>query len=308
MPPSSSRTVVGTRVEDGVERPFASANELRTAGLVNEAMNLAASNRFFDAERSLRQARYLQPDNEQLKFNLAVVLSQVGQPEESQELLRELYAQRPERPAYAVALADTLIVLGRKGEARDLLKSAFRRFKDAGNYAQAARIARSISNVTFELGLEEESLCYSHEAYTLEPNAEQLGMHGVLLVAENLYPTAISTVQEAFKGNSGLSNSAPAQHALALARFAQGDYEGALAAEETALDFINQSPMLGAELNAAWWLMKQRTLKDDESEDVLERLENMKPEVVDFRQVGGVALTMWPPSLRSALQAVSVDQ
>jgi tetratricopeptide (TPR) repeat protein len=299
---------VGTRFEDGIERPFASADELRTAGLVNEAMNLVKNNRFFDAERSLRQARHLQPDSEQLTFNLGVVLSQVGQPEESAELLRELYARRPDQPAYAVALADTFIVLGRKSEARDLLKAAFRRFKEAGNYSQAARIARSISNVSFELGYEEESLCYSYEAYTLAPNAEQLGMHGVLLVGENLYPTALSTIQEAFKKNPGFSSSAPAQHALALARFAKGDYAGALAAEETALDFINQSPMLGAELNAAWWLMKQRTLKTDESADVLERLENMKPEVCDFRQVGGVALTMWPPSLRTALQGVSVEQ
>jgi tetratricopeptide (TPR) repeat protein len=308
LPPSLSRPVVGTRVEDGIERPFATADELRTAGLVNEAMNLVASNRFFDAERSLRQARYLQPDNEQLKFNLAVVLSQVGQPEESEELLRGLYAQRPQQPSYAVALADTLIIVGKKGEARELLKAAFRRFKEAQNYSQAARIARSISNVSFELGYEEESLCYSYEAYTLAPNAEQLGMHGVLLVAENLYATALSTIQEAFKENPGFASSAPAQHALALARFARGDYAGALAAEETALDFINQSPMLGAELNAGWWLMKQRTLKEDETGDVLERLDNMKPEVYDFRQVGGVALTMWPPTLRTALQSVSVEQ
>ncbi len=307
LPPPSSRPVVGSRFEDGAERPFATADELRTAGLVNEAMNLVTNNRFFDAERSLRQARYLRPENEQLKFNLAVVLSQVGQPEESQELLQELYSQRPEQPAYAVALADTLIVLGRKGQARDLLKGAFRRLKEAENYPQAARIARSISNVSFELGYEEESLCYSYEAYALAPTAEQLGMHGMLLVAENLYPTAHSTIQEAFKGNSGFSSSAAAQHALALARFAQGDYAGALAAEETALDFINQSPMLGAELNAAWWLMKQRTLGEDESGDVLERLENMRSEVYDFRQVGAIALTMWPPPLRMALEEVSVE-
>lgn len=308
LPPSLSRSVVGTRIEDGLERPFATADELRTAGLVNEAMNLVKNNRFFDAERSLRQARYLQPDNEQLKFNLAVVLSQVGQPEESEELLRELYAQRPERPAYTVALADTLIIVGKKGEARDLLKAAFRRFKEVRNYSQAARIARSISNVSFELGYEEEALCYSYEAYTLTQNAEQLGMHGVLLVAENLYATALSTIQEAFKENTGFASSATAQHALALARFARGDYAAALAAEETALDFVNQSPMLGAELNAAWWLMKQRMLKEDESGDVLERLQNMKPEVYDFREVGGIALTMWPPSLRAALENVSVEQ
>jgi tetratricopeptide (TPR) repeat protein len=307
LPPHSSRTVIGTRLEVGVERPFSSVGELRTAGLVNEAMVLVSNNRFFDAERSLRQAHYLEPQNEQIKFNLAVVLNQVGQPEEAHEILQALCSQRPEQPAYAVALADTLITQGRKGEARALLKTAFNRFKEAQNYPQAARIARSISNVSFELGYEEESLCYSYEAYTLAPSAEQLGWHGIVLVAENLYPTAASMIQAAFQENRAFAGSASAQHALALARFAQGDYEGALAAEETALDFISQSPMLGAEINAAWWLMKRQTLKEDESEDVLERLEGMKSEVHDFKETGGIAVTTWPPTLRSALEAVSVE-
>jgi Flp pilus assembly protein TadD len=304
LPPDSTGTIVGTRLEDGVARPFSSFQELQTAGLVNEAMVLVNSNRYFDAERSLRQARYLQPENEQLKFNLAVVLNQAGQPEESRDLLEELCAQRPEQPTYALALADTLIALGQKERARSLLKTAFRLFRDAKNYPQAARLARSVSNVSFELGYEDESLCYSYEAYTLAPSAEQLGSHGRILVAENLFPTAISTIQEAFRKNRALAGSASAQHALALARFGQGDVRGALAAEESALDFINQSPLLGAEINAAWWLIKGETLERDEDEDVVDRLESMKDEVSDFSVSGGVAVAMWPPALRALLGAV----
>lgn len=307
LPPSSSRTVVGTRVENGVERPFSSFEELQTAGLVNEAMDLVKTNRYFDAERSLRRARYLQPDNEQLKFNLAVVLNQAGQPEEALELLEELSALRPEQPTYALALADALITLGKKERARVLLKTAFHLFKEAKNYPQAARLARSVSNVSFEVGNEEESLCYSYEAYALAPNAEQLGSHGRILVAESLYPTAISQIQDAFKENRALASSASAQHALALARFAQGDFRGALAAEESALDFINQSPLLGAEVNAAWWLIKRKTLSRDEDEDVVERLESMKDEVRDFASSGGIALATWPPSLRALLEELAAE-
>jgi len=302
LPPPASRLMIGTRLEDGIERPFSSAKELRTAGLVNEAMVLVQNNRFFDAERSLRQAHFLQPASEQLTFNLAVVLSQVGQPEEASQLLEDLNRRKPGQPAYLVALADARIMVGDANTARELLKRAFRLFKEAQNYSQAARIARSISNVSFELGEEQEALCYSHEAYTLEPSAEQLGWHARILIALNQFPTALRVLQESINANRGLASSASVQHALALVRFAQGDRDGALAAEESALDFINQSPLLGAEVNAAWWVMKRQTVADSEDEELSERLESMRVEIVDFVEKPNIAITTWPPRLRATLE------
>jgi tetratricopeptide (TPR) repeat protein len=267
----------------------------------NEAMQLVKSNRLFDAEKRLRQALYLEPTSEPLQFNLGVVLAQVGQPEEAQKILTALQKKRPESPSYAVALADTFLTSGRRQEAKGLLKEAFRRFKDANNLGQAARVARSISNVSFELGNEEEALCYSYEAYALAPTAEQIGWHGRILVALNQFSNVSSILPAEFKRNPALSRSASAQHALAMARYENGDFKAALAAEESALDFVDQSPEISSELNAAWWLMKQRVVKSDEDAEVLERLEGMRPEVYDFAQRPNVLLTTWPPALRSAL-------
>jgi predicted Zn-dependent protease len=294
--------MIGTRLEDGIERPFSSAQELRTAGLVNEAMILVQNNRFFDAERSLRQAHFLQPGSDQLTFNLAVVLGQVGQPEEASQLLEALNRRKPGQPAYMVALADARIMLGDASRARELLKRVFRLFKDAQNYPRAARIARSISNVSFELGEEQEALCYSHEAYTLESSAEQLGWHARILIALNQFPAALRVLQESINANRGLASSASVQHALALVRFAEGDRDGALAAEEAALDFINQSPLLGAEVNAAWWVMKRQAVTDSEDEEISERLESMRIEIVDFVEKPSISITTWPASMRAALE------
>jgi tetratricopeptide (TPR) repeat protein len=330
--------MIGVREVNGERQVFAARKDLVAAGLVNEGMQLVKINRYFDAEKRLRQALFLTPESEQVRFDLAVVLTQIGQPDEARAILSDLRTQQPRRPAYLVALADTLLVLGEPQEARTLLKQAFRSFIDAQNLAQAARVARSIANVDFELGYEQEALCYSYEAYSLAPTAEQLGWHGRLLVAQNLHQTALDLITATLKLAPADGSSAPVQHALALARYAHGDLTGALAAEELALDLVSQSPELGAELNAAWWVMQRERLQaapvageagaaedgesgeppaaEGEAEAVLdpeqraeleEKLAAMQPEVRDFAQQGGLLLVTWPIALRSALEQATAE-
>lgn len=348
LPIAPEREMIGVREVAGAPQVFAARRELVAAGLVNEGMQLVKVNRYFDAEKRLRQALFLQPESEQVRFNLAVVLNQIGQPDEAREIMNELRVRQPRRPAYLVALADIVLSLGKPHQARTLLKEAFRLFSDAQNLAQAARVARSIANVDFELGYEQEALCYSYEAYSLAPGPEQLGWHARLLVAQNLHQTALDLITATLKLTPADGSSAPVQHALALARYAGGDSVGALAAEELALDLVSQSPDLGAELNAAWWVLQQERLQrfvqaqseqpepaqaeqaheavppsgaaaeeSDQSElsdpekraELEEKLEAMRPEVSDFTQQGGLMLTTWPLSLRRALeQAATAEQ
>lgn len=345
LPIAPEREMIGVREVAGVPQVFAARRELVAAGLVNEAMQLVKVNRYFDAEKRLRQALFLQPENEQVQFNLALVLHQIGQPDEAREIMNELRVRQPRRPAYLVALADVALSLGEPQRARTLLKEAFRLYSDAQNLAQAARVARSIANVDFEVGYEQEALCYSYEAYSLAPGPEQLGWHARLLVAQNLHQTALDLIAATLKLTPADGSSAPVQHALALARYAGGDAVGALAAEELALDLVSQSPDLGAEINAAWWVLQQERLQrfvqaqpeqaepaqeqaeeavqpsakaadaSDQSElldpekraELEEKLEAMRPEVHDFSQQGGLMLITWPLSLRQALQLAVPD-
>jgi hypothetical protein len=125
-----------------------------------------------------------------------------------------------------------------------------------------------------------------------------------LLVALNLSPTVTATLPAIFKRDPALSRSAGAQHALALARYTTGDFQGALSAEESALDLVDQAPEFAAEFNAAWWLMKKRALREAESQEVMERLADMQSDVYDFGQRPNVLLTTWPPALRAELGRV----
>ena len=103
-------------------------------------------------------------------------------------------------------------------------------------------------------------------------------------------------------------NRASVHHALALARFGLGDTAGALEAENFALAFIKKDPELGAEMNAAWYLMRMQLLKGDETEVELKRLNDLRQEVLDFREANSDALIMWPVELRVLLDGVKEAQ
>lgn len=284
----------------GHSQEFASSRELLVSGLVTEAMIFSKSNRFFEAESRLRQADYLNPGNERLQFDLALVIGQTGQGVEARELLQQLLAKKPEDPNLLMALADIEFVLGSSAEARDKLKGAFLRFKEAGNTKQAARIARSISNVAFAEGREQEALCYSFEAWMLAPEPQQLAWHARMLIAQNLFKEAEQTIRAALAKGRALGRNGAVQHALGLARYGQGDYVGALAAEEQALDLIAEVPEMGGEISAAWWLFKRRSLAGVLSE----QLEEQQQDLLAFRERGGFELVTWPPALRAELEAL----
>ena len=277
---------------------FVSSTDLRVAGLVSEGLGFANIGRLYNAEGRLRQALYLEPSNDRIAFNLAVVLSQAGQSHEALEIMNRLVAKEPRNPTYLQALSDALEIAGDHESAKAKLKEAFAIFKEASNFPRASLIARSISNVAFGSGNEQEALCYSYEAFSLSPTAPQVSAHLRLLVALNLFDEA-----KTFAAAQGPLASEPlAIHTLAMAKYATGDYRGALETEESALGRVAQAPALGQEMHVAWVIMKQQVPDTAEpSDEAKEKIIESRESAVQFAEQAPYELVMWPAALRREL-------
>lgn len=284
---------------------FFTSEALRSAGLTSESISYGTKGRLFDAECRLRRALVLEPNNAQISFNLAVVLSQSGNYEEALSILEALRTTQGARPNILLALADCKNLQGQRVQAREILKELFGIYKAAGNDPQAASVARSIANLAFGDGLESEALCYSFEALSLAPSSQQLGAHAALLVAMNLFQAADDTLSARIAQTPSLGAAVSVHHAWALAKFGLGDTAGALKQIEIAQDFSSENPELSGEVNIVWWLIKkQLPPAADDSVSITEKLDALYPDVVRLRDKPTYSLIRWPVAMRALLDAV----
>lgn len=292
---------------DPANGTFLSSQQLLVAGLVSESLRYGGKGRFFEAEVRLRKAFFLEPHNNNIAFNLAVVLAQSGSTEEAVTLLEELRVTLHDPPHVLMALADINNGEGKYSKARELLKKAFDTYKGAGNFPQAALVSRSISQIALAEGVEQEALCYSFEAFSLDPNAQQLGYHGILLVGLNLFKEAELFITNSITGNAALGSAPLVRHGLALAKYGQRDFKGALAQEEMAQDLLSADPDLGTEVNVVWWLLMQREPAEDRTDSLREQLESISPDVQRLKEKPIYRVVHWPAELRKDLDAVTLD-
>ena len=286
------------------EGEFASSKDLRGSGLVSEGLGFANVGRLYNAEGRLRQAMYLEPSNDRIAFNLAVILNQAGQSQEARVIMARLLAKEARNPTYLQAMADVSVSEGDHEGAKTTLKEAFSLFKSAGNLPRAALIARSISNIAFGIGNEQEALCYSYEAFALAPTPSQVSAHARLLVALNLFDEAQAFVN----AQRYLATEPMAHHAFAMATFAKGEYNAALEAEDAALGRIAVAPEMSQELNTAWWLMKQHVPDEKEpSDEAKERMIELKESAVQYAERQPYELVMWPAALRRELMKAAAE-
>ncbi len=286
------------------DSPFISSQELLTSGLLSEGLSLSTKSRLIDASFRVQQALYLDPTNTRLQLTLALMLRQTGELEESARMFSRLYATQPRNPDVLVGYADVLVATGNHEEARRLLKEAFRLFIGADNLPQAARLARSISNVAFGAGDEQEALCYSYEALMLSPVPEQVAAHGKLLVGLNLSPRALQSIDEVAVLNPAAIRSARVQHVRALAFYATGDFARAVDAADLAIQYLSKDPDVTSEVLAARWLAISKLDRSQDSEVEIQRYEEQREEVVDYAARAGFELVFWPPEMQAALAEV----
>lgn len=291
----------------GEPTEFISSSDLRVAGLVSEGLSFASIGRLYNAEARLRQALYIEPNNDRIAFNLAIVLSQAGQSQGALEIMNRLVAKEPKNPAYMQALADALEASGDHEGAKAKLKEAFVIFKENNNFPRASLIARSIANIAFGVGNEQEALCYSYEALSLAPSGPQASAHLRVLVALNLFQEAIVLAPAL----GPLAMEPLGLHSLAMAKYATGDFKGALEAEESALGRIALAPELGIEMNTAWVLMKEQVPDtadvtaeapaEEASAESEEKMVELREGAVQFYERASYELVTWPAALRREL-------
>ena len=292
----------------GAGDPFISSQQLMVAGLVSESLGYGTKGRFFEAEARLRKAAYLEPTNSNIAFNLAVVLIQTGNTAEAVEILGRLRGEGWNLPQVLMALADAANIDGRREEARSLLKEAFNIYKAAGNVAQAALVSRSISNIAFAEGLEQEALCYSYEALSLAKTPQQFGYHAGLLVGLNLFREAQEFITKAIAAHSAVGASPVVRQAWALAKYGLGDRAGALAQVEIAQEVLANDPEIGVEVNVMWWMLTQDTPVETREESIVARLESVGPDVVRLQEKPVYRMLQWPAALRRELDQVRLAE
>lgn len=286
------------------QNPFLSTDELLATGLVSESMRYGAKGRLFEAESRLRKALYLDPNNERIRFNLAVVLGQGGNSDEALDILNTLRGALGEQPYLLVATADIHNGQGDRERARAELKKAFSMYRGVANDGQAAIVARSISNLAFAQGLEQEALCYSWEALTLAPSPQQLGAHTGLLVALNMFSEAESLAKQRIQQSPALGASVQVHYALSLAHMGRADIAGALREVEVAQDLLAENPEIGTEVNSLWYLLKNMSPDPEDTEATRQKLEQSHLDAARLREKPTYALVRWPSAARDLLSRV----
>lgn len=283
------------------EDPFISSEELLTSGLLSEGLSFSSKGRLVDAVFRVRQALYLDPTSRRLQLTLALMLRQTGELEEAESIFSALYAAEPRNPDVLVGYAEVLLAGGKREESRRLLKEAFRLFTGAGNLLQAARLARSLSNVAFGAGDEQEALCYSYEALMLNPLPEQVAAHAKLLVGLNQSAKAIQTIDEAALLSPTVVRSTRVQHARGLAFYALGEFSRAVDAEDIAIQYLSKDAELTSEVMSARWLAITKLDRSQDTEVDIQRYEEQRQDVADYALRAGPEVVFWPPDMRAAL-------
>lgn len=303
LPPPAIDTAVGSRDQGGTLVPFSSERDLTVSGLVDEGLGYAKKGRDFDAEIRFRQALHLVPDSDSIKFNLAIVLGRQGQDGESLRLLKDLSLGKPESIDYLIALGQTEAGAERYSEALKNYKAAFQLARSARNANRAAAIARTISTTLFQMGNEQESLCYSYEAYNQKPSGDEAFSHGRMTMSLGLYSATNDFMDRAIETDKSLKSRAAVLYISALAKYALGDLEAAFTLLDRALDFVNKEQSLGAELSAAWYVMRMEKNSDlsDLGDKEMEDFEKIRDAAFEFGDSNPRAFSYWPPPLVAAL-------
>jgi tetratricopeptide (TPR) repeat protein len=295
---------------------FIQKPELLVAGLVDDALNLYKKGRRFDAEQRLRQARFIAPESEKVLFNLAVVIGETDQADESIEILSRLIEKFPGNVEYKIALGHSLYADRRGAQAIDTYKEAFRLLKSVKNFARAQSLARTISSIAYELGREQEALCYSSEAYFLQPNPEEAFYHGRMLLSVNSLDAVVRFMKLAETADPSLKTKVGPNYVVGLAQYGLGQEKDGYDRMNVAVDVLSGDPILSAEVSAAWYIMRpdktaeprpqgegnaDQGTTEELSEKELEELKKIREAATEFARSNPRALQFWPPAVSARL-------
>jgi ATP/maltotriose-dependent transcriptional regulator MalT len=279
--------------------------QLILSGLLVDSVASAGRGRLLDAERQLRKAAWLDPTNFAVQFNLAVVLSQQGRLLEARQTIEKVIKSSGRRPDILVVLADIERQEGNFVQARAFLKDAYRRYDEVDNRKQATLLARSIANLAFVSGEEQEALCYSYEALRYSVDVEQVGYHGLLLLAFNQIELAHNFVLEQATAKRSVRDSGFVQFVLSLATIAKGNFDGGEKTLKLARRLSNKGSTYLNELDALQLVALRHTGENIQSEDERKRWEHSARNLIEQ---AAYQLLHWPMEVQSILRGVADDK
>lgn len=295
---------------------FVGDREIEGVNLVRKGLSSFQRSRFIDADFAFRQALYLYPDLNNVKFNLALTLEQLGLFEEAESILQGLMKDKAEALAYLDALGHIYYSAERYGEAEKLYQQSLDLALEREDNARAAVISRSLAVLYYKIGREEEALCASLNAFAFQNNLEQVKRHARLLNSLAFYARALSAVEQYWKGKvdrTGPNSFEPelVQQA-ALAHFGLGQFEESINVIEPIRTKPGLDPVLVSELDAIHFLAERRQRETEgasavnDSEDEAEEDEEI-PQLL-LSDLSDERLLYWPGELIEAAEEFRLTQ
>ncbi len=278
--------------------------ELILSGLLVDSVASAGRGRLLDAEGQLRKAAWLDSTNSAVQFNLAVVLSQQGRLLEARQVIESVRKSSGPRPDIMIVLADIERQEGNFVQARALLKGAYRRFDEVDNREQATLLARSIANLAFVSGEEQEALCYSYEALHQSEDVEQVAYHGILLLALNQIEQVHNFLLQQAAAKRSVRDSGMVQFVLSLTAIAKGDFESGEKALKLARRLSKKGATYLKELDALQLIVLQHSGENTQRDEERKRWEDSARNIVEQ---SSYQLLHWPMDVQDVLLAVAYD-
>jgi len=226
---------------------FVPNDEVNVVSLVREGLYYFSRSRFPDADFRFRQALYIVPDADNIKFNLAVTLSNANSYGEAEEIFRSLLSKDPESSKVLAGMARMYLLKGEYPQAQAMYERGLGFAVKYKEYERAAKFARSLAVLHFKLGREQEARCYSEYAMNLyppPPPSDVIYRHGKLLVALGQPKQAHALITSAAAQREVRSDPS-LLNVLALAQLEQGNYAEALSLSELAQDVKTTDYSLG---------------------------------------------------------------
>jgi Flp pilus assembly protein TadD len=272
---------------ESVRSGFIEDKERYAVMKAREGLAYFARGRMADAEFALREALYLKPDAQNIRFNLATVLKASQQFDESQQILEQLIAKFPADLEYRETFARMLFERGDLLESKRQFAAILDSATAKNDPARAARVSRTIAQLSFRVGDERTAVCASEEAYLWTRTEVEQMEHARLLMAANRTRALLQ-----FAVSSG--SAGPILYYAQLAAYDVGDLK-------QAREFMLQQPMGQASDQALRTQLAFLKLLVSEKEVAAETLEEKGLAAL---QGNSKANLLWPVKLYTAAQKI----
>jgi tetratricopeptide (TPR) repeat protein len=237
--------------------PFVTPDALTVAALATEGVDHFRAGRYEQARAMLSQAYHIAPESKPLKRNLAVVSTRLGNYERAIELYRELLEEEAEAADLQLEYAQALVGMDEFDAALAALRSALDGAIQKQDDQLSLTAARSLSDLSFKVGLEEDALCYSDMVLAFRPDKAEVARHAKMLVAVGSYAEASKLIEARFP--LGVLRQEPRiAHELALAKLGEQKISEFFKFEKLAQEGSEDDRLLQQEIE----LVTQRVAKE----------------------------------------------